>query len=72
MATAPVCLDDPAPLTWADCVNVSQVQYVEPFDLSAMDPAVLGSWWTAGFGLVLSVWLMAKVVSIVLEAIKRW
>lgn len=72
MATTPVCMDDPAPASFDLCADVQQVVYVTPFDVSQLDPAVIGAWWASGFSLVVMLWISAKSVGLVLQAIKRW
>lgn len=72
MATQPICTDDPAPATWAECVTVVLEPVADPTEPFPWDPAEVGTWWTAGFGVVLTCYLFGKVVGVVLEAIKRW
>lgn len=71
MATAPVCLDDPAPPTWAECVSVQLVEASEPFALSPEVLAECGQAFAAGFFIVTAFWGFGYAASYVLDGIKR-
>jgi len=48
----------------------SQIPVPEPFDISLMDPVLLGQMWLIGFVLVGSIWFAGWCIRILLSMIK--